>query len=216
MIIGLAGAKRSGKNTVAGFIADHFSEDYEVKEWSFAEDLKKSAAAALGVPSNIDPVWFCDQIKENTLIELWEYEDNEKKDHPSIVLTGREYLQWYGTEAHRDVFGSEFWVKNTIDKIRGDYRDGELPRLDIITDVRFPNEAEAIRRGAFAVDPGVVVRVRRPEIEEDEDGHASEIPLLDELVDVELWNTEGLSELEDRVISQLGILIRNDTRGQIG
>lgn len=190
MIIGLAGVKRSGKNTVANFIADRYGDDYKVSEWAFAEDLKKSAAHALGQFDR--EVEFCDLLKEkNSEITI------VIKGKEWGAISGREFLQWYGTEAHRDVFGPNFWVNNLIEKIYND-QDGELhhgqgdvPRLDLITDVRFPNEAEVIR-GACG---GKVIQIIRPEVEDSGDSHASEKPLDPSLIDGVIYNENGLDKL---------------------
>lgn len=56
-------------------------------------------------------------------------------------------LQWWGTEYRRNNFGQDYWVKRTF---------ADIPaNLDIalITDVRFPNEAEAIEsKGGYTVN----------------------------------------------------------------
>lgn len=56
-------------------------------------------------------------------------------------------LQWWGTEFRRNNFGQDYWVKRTFSQIPAN--------LDVamITDVRFPNEAEAVeQRGGFSVN----------------------------------------------------------------
>jgi hypothetical protein len=195
MIIGIAGAKHSGKNTLAEYISDHFEGDFLVKEWSFAADLKRSAAKALGFEGEHEEVFFCDDLKEAGTITI--SFDNEKLAPNSFEgwsISGREFLQLYGTEAHRDIFGPNFWVNNLFDKIYAD-EDGQLihtadtrPRFDLITDVRFPNEADAIRS-----NDGKVIQIRRTEVERG-DSHSSEKPLDTSLIDATIWNDLGLDQ----------------------
>lgn len=188
MIIGIAGAKRSGKNTAAQFIKEEFGELYQVKEWSFAEDLKKSAAAALGVEENA--IEWCDGFKEWGDLAIL---DNGKEIGR---ITGRSYLQWYGTEAHRNVFGDDFWVENLMQKILWDDSSGFSweERLDVITDVRFPNEAETI-----SFQGGYILRICREEVENAGDTHASEIPLPAHLVNYEVHNNGTLDQFSQAV-----------------
>lgn len=186
MIIGIAGLKGSGKNTVAEIVKKNFSDSWHITEWSFAEDLKKSAAHSLGQFDK--EIEFCNGLKE-------------KGSEISVKLgsgmwgsiSGREFLQFYGTEAHRDIFGQGFWVENLFEKIGTaenveDY--GWKWRLDLITDTRFENEAEAVRNAG-----GWNVRVNRPSVESG-DTHASEKPLEDKWIDYELDNSGSLQQLE--------------------
>jgi hypothetical protein len=196
MIIGLAGAKRSGKNTVANFISDEFSRDFKVTHWSFAEDLKKSAAASL--EEFEDGVEFCDAFKEQGTIEVYLDSYNLK------TISGREFLQYYGTEAHRDIFGDDFWVNNLLNKIITSETTGLAweERLDVITDVRFPNEAEAINAGIGSGN--IVARINRPSVENSGDAHASEIPLHESLLTCEIPNEGTLGQLREDVIHIIG------------
>lgn len=195
MIIGIAGAKRAGKNTVAKFIHEEFHGDMVVKEWSFAEDLKKSAAAALGYMGN-DSIAFCDELKEHGEIETTIAINGNSLDITKI--SGREFLQLYGTEAHREIFGSNFWVNNLFQKIF-DNEDGALivdgdnrMRLDLITDVRFPNEADAVHTAG-----GKILQVKRIKAQSEEDTHASEKPLEKESVDYVIYNNYDLKNLRE-------------------
>jgi hypothetical protein len=203
MIIGLAGAKRAGKNETARIIAEEFGDQYEVKEWSFAAKLKQSAVAALGMDAD-DPIKMADQLKESGSIVILTHDE-----HIGYEISGREYLQWYGTEAHRDIFGDSFWIDQLLDEIpwRMKLNTGSLDkyyeRLDLITDCRFSNEAQAIKES-----DGYIVRVRRPEVEGTGDTHASETPLPDELIDAEIWNDGSLKDLRWLVGAEIGELLK--------
>jgi hypothetical protein len=71
-------------------------------------------------------------------------------------------LQRYGTEAHRDVFGEDFWVTQAMNGLA-------VTSRIVFTDVRFPNEAAAIDRKG-----GHVIRLERPGASIAEQYHASE------------------------------------------
>ena len=129
MIIGLHGRAQAGKDTVYERALAIWG-DWIVERRSFADKLYESAAAALGVE-----VADLQRLKTKPFAFVG-VEDPEPfyKAH-----TVREYLQRYGTEAHRDVFGEDFWVQQ-LDLT------GHSNRLVFVTDVRFDNEAAAIRR----------------------------------------------------------------------
>jgi hypothetical protein len=187
MVIGLSGAKRSGKNTAATFIAEHFHPlGYNIQELSFAKALKESAAACFGYKG--DAIAWADRLKEIGNIYI-EYSDGET---PFEQVSGREFLQYYGTEAHRDIFGVDFWV------------DAVLPQgfthtnseIFLITDARFPNEAEAIKSPGIG---GKVIEIVRPSIESS-DSHASEKPLPRDLIDHTLVNDTDLESFKRNLI----------------
>jgi hypothetical protein len=129
MILGLHGRIGAGKNECARRLA--LIRD-GVVEVSFAAKLKESAAALLG----------CTVAD----LERWKNEQYAvlvRDDEPKIVLdqTVRSFLQRYGTEAHRDVFGQDFWLDAAL-PLDGDYHPDVLYT---VTDVRFPNEAQRVR-----------------------------------------------------------------------
>lgn len=175
MIVGISGYKGSGKDT----FADILFKEYNFQKISFAEKLKTSAAALF----NIDP-------------RLWETYKNDKEAIVTISaptasktvrniisnMTVRSLLQRYGTEAHREVFGDDFWVNELFKTIgNGDYS---------ITDVRFENEARRIKSHG-----GVIVRINR--FENTEDTHASEQLIPESYVDYWIDNTSTLDNLKE-------------------
>lgn len=172
MLIGLNGRKRAGKDTVYSRVAHIMADVMPVERASFADLLYRSAAASLDVTVAQLQEWkskptYRVQVAFDDGARRWTYSDH------SI----REYLQRYGTEAHREVFGDDFWVEQ-VSLAHAD-------RIVLVTDVRFPNEAEAVRRAG-----GVVVEVIGPMGRATPDTHASEAPLPDYLVDGVIYNTE--------------------------
>lgn len=184
IIIGINGKAQSGKDSVATLIQESMSLA-EVRRLAFAQKLKESFAALLGIPVE----W----------LELLKTSDSVIKIHPSydlpmemveslweIEMTFRVALQRYGTEAHRDIFGDNFWVEQAFNNI---------PVSDIvtITDVRFPNELEAVKD-----HDGFLVKVLRNKPGCD-DSHPSEQDLPDDEFDWILDNTGTYDDLRHNV-----------------
>lgn len=123
-LIGLHGKARSGKDTTADLIqswcdAHHFTS----ARHGFADKLKVSAAHALGVFEN--EIDFCNSLKgdyERGFIEVRMATSGKGPNAVVSQITGREFLQYYGTEAHREVFGSDFWVDSLLPEGEGNYR----------------------------------------------------------------------------------------------
>ena len=100
-------------------------------------------------------------------------------------FTPRHLMQTAGTEWGRDRVHPELWVRSLF---------ARLPAGGLVPDVRFANEAHAIRRRG-----GVVIRVSRP----GHGGHDSEQPLPDDLVDIEVNNDGTQADLVRRTLDQL-------------
>lgn len=189
MIIGLSGKKSSGKNTVG----EYLEREYGFQCISFAAKLKESASALLNVEQHHWESW------KNQDIEVMVIRRGASV--PFVRHTARTFLQRYGTEAHRDVFGDDFWV----DALLGDKRQaletedghivGYIPNDKIqrnnyaVTDARFDNELRAIRQLG-----GKNIYIERPGTDET-DTHASELKPSPDLIDVTLYNTGPLDFL---------------------
>jgi len=118
--------------------------------------------------------WEIEEQVGQKLPVLW-----EKPTSDSI----RRLLQWWGTD-YRRAQDPDYWVKRAMER----FEDASMPV--VFDDVRFPNEAEAIRdRG------GLVVRVLAPiELREKRLGtlppdHASETAMDDWPVDMHITST---------------------------
>lgn len=192
MLIGLHGKARAGKDQSYQYIAEWAqTEAHAVRRDAFADRLKVSAARALGFRGSYDEaIGFANDIKENrhvgfmTLVYDGAYTSELDPEAPNALITGREYLQYYGTEAHREVFSNDFWISAVLDH----YDPNELL---VVTDARFPNEAEAIQAAG-----GEIWRIVRPGYELiTEDGHISEVPLSDSLIDRTIVNDSDLLHL---------------------
>lgn len=192
MIIGLNGRLKSGKDTTFKIIQELYPHAERV---SFADKLKRSAAAALGVTLDQLEEWKNDE--EMTRIEIGRYiEGQPAKEDLSLdvrevrkSLTVREYLQWYGTEAHREIFGENFWVDAALPMSTDHHR-----RLLVVTDMRFPNEVYRVKDLS-----GICVKVERSIGTETKfSSHASEQD-VDYLMDFFLDNNGSLNDLRINV-----------------
>lgn len=152
-LIGLMGQKRSGKDTVA----IHLVGRHGFARVAFADRLKKAAldldpfVGMVPMRGNLSPI---EPTRLKDVVDYWGWE--QAKEIPEV----RRTLQRLGV-AMRHV-QVDVWVNATmIDAARA----GDDV---VVTDVRFPNEATAIRKFG-----GYLVRVDRPGLPDD-DGHVSE------------------------------------------
>lgn len=184
MLIGICGAKRSGKNTFAELVQRELSE-YITTQASWAELLKKSAYYALGMPK---------EIVNKDLYRLWA--DGFKEGHTvNIVnsvgetihsISGREFLQFYGTEAHREIFGDNFWIE--IFWSNNDFSETDFV---FITDCRFDNEAQSVKDKG-----GIIIKIVNEKAESSIDKHDSESGISESIIDFVIENNGSISDLE--------------------
>lgn len=179
-LIGLTGRAGSGKDTAFDLLVSGVPT-VKFQRKAFADLLKRSAMLALG----LDPE-DADHLKERGTITVRFGQDE------AIELTGREYFQRYGLEAHREVFGHDFWTKRVLtDEVLGN------SRVTVITDVRLDDEAEAIRELG-----GQVWRIDRDD--EVTDTHPTEQGISDDLLDVVIHNVGSVDELQMMVCEAFG------------
>lgn len=124
MIIGLSGVARSGKDT----IADHLVENYGFKKVSFADPIRE-ALYRLNPEIDVDGY----DMRLKTAVDLMGWE--QLKESSSSI---RGLMQRMGTEVGRQMFGENIWVDTAL-------KDITPADKIVITDVRFPNEADAIQ-----------------------------------------------------------------------
>lgn len=131
-LIGLCGYARSGKDSVAEIL----SADYGFTRVAFADALKD--VAYLADPHFLRP-----------LVDAYGW-DAAKKE-PKV----REFLQDLGV-AVRLILGPDTWIDAALPDTKPPFGSPVQP-LTVVSDVRFPNEAAAIRERG-----GVVWQVVRP------------------------------------------------------
>lgn len=133
MILGMAGYARVGKDTVADMLVRH----YGFKKFAFADLLRDFVW-------DLDPL-IADGIRWRDPVRMHGYEQ-AKDMYPEI----RGVLQRTGAAA-RNLLDPDVWVKPVVELA------SEHPRA-VISDVRYPNEANAIE----SFPDGFVVRITRP------------------------------------------------------
>lgn len=140
MIVGICGLIGSGKDT----IADYLVNIHGFRRDSFAASLKDAVSAVFG--------WDRDMLEGRTRTsrEWRERPDQWWSDRLGREITPRLVLQLWGTEVCRRGFHDDIWIASIENKLRDSLDDV------VISDCRFPNEIEAIRKVG-----GRVVRVVR-------------------------------------------------------
>lgn len=172
-ILGLSGWARNGKDTVADFLIDN----YGYKKLSFAAPMKE-ALYRLNPKITIDNVV---NVPIQVGVDVYGW-DGLKEHGPEV----RRLLQRFGTEVGREMFGEDFWVNAAINSIE----DGSKV---VVSDVRYPNEADAIKKLG-----GKVWRVVRPGFGPAND-HESEHAMADYSFDLEIHNNSGVELLYSAV-----------------
>lgn len=173
MILGLTGRMGAGKDTVAHRLAALLHPTTMVERRAFADRLKSSVATTFGIQ-----VWQLEYAKNDptAYVELsapFGNIDGTRK------LTVREYLQDYGVSM-RKVFGDAFWLDQALPTSLS------VPEhtLVVVTDCRFPNEAERVKNMG-----GLVFEVVGPQGQMDPGAaHVSERALPTHLLDGYIYN----------------------------
>lgn len=167
-LIGLVGKAGCGKDTLASSIA--------VDGWekiAFADSLKQMCIDYLGL-SHDDVYTQEGKMREN---RMW-------------GMTNRAILQKVGTEAMRNGFDKDVWVKIAGIRIRRMLAEGKKV---IVTDCRFGNECQLIEELG-----GIVVEVDRDvesTLSESERQHASEQPVDRKYIAFSVDNNGDVSRL---------------------
>lgn len=177
IIIGIAGGKRSGKDTAAKFLVDNF----EFNQISFAKPLKRHLYI-------LNP-W----VKSDDGFTVLRYqsiidsigEDRAKEEYKEV----RRLQQIYGTEVIRDEFGVDAWVDLAFKKIE----EKGLERV-VVSDVRFPNELYAISQESNSF----LIKIKSSRVKSG-DSHASEQDLPDKAFDFIIENNGTVEEYLEQV-----------------
>jgi hypothetical protein len=174
MIIGLCGLAGSGKDTVSAILSRH----HRFAAISFAGPIYGAVSGITGLTPQ--------ELKDR---------DIKEEPIPWLGKSPRELLQTLGTEWGREMVCDDIWIKIAM------RRASQYERSSwhvVITDVRFQNEAEAIRYAG-----GRVWRVQRTAagLHGPTGQHSSEAGIPDHLVDQVVWNDGELEDLEEAVNS---------------
>jgi hypothetical protein len=177
MLIGITGHKFSGKSTVTNMLSEMLG--YETH--SFADKLKDVTCILSGCTredlENYD-------FKENELVPDYLRPYCLNADKP----TYRAFLQRFGSEVMRGV-NDNIWIDCTL---------SNCSENAIISDVRFPNEAKAIREHG-----GIIIKVVRVGVATN-DTHQSETHIDEIEADYTIWNGTTMENL----VAAVGSIVR--------
>lgn len=215
-LIGISGKAGAGKDEVAKMLQHllHrpdvsyetfktliYSKEYQIKK--FADKLKDIVCLILNCTrEQLENREF----KEKELGEEWwvfKFPNNQistyKKDVPDfwqkylIKLTPRLLLQLLGTECGRQIIHPNIWVNSL-------FADFAVDSKWIISDLRFPNEFDAIKERG-----GIIIRVNRKGFE-NTGNHESETALDNHVFDYTIENNSSLEQLKRDVRELLHIV----------
>ena len=174
-IIQLLGQARAGKDFTAQSLKEYYiSKGYTVEIKSYAAPMKRMAATLFGI--SLDQLDDFKNRDEQVSIEIYDMlHCNGGKFQ--FELNFRTFLQRLGNEAVKPLFGDAVWanlMQQAISKSSAD--------IIIIPDCRFTTELQTF-------PTSITVRVINSSLEPPMD-HASELELLDYLVDFTIDNTD--------------------------
>lgn len=169
MIIGLSGYAQSGKDTVAQILVEH----YGFERVAFADKIREFCYAMNPVVGHV--------ANEETILR--HVVDRDGWDEAKQVGGIRRMLQNVGIAA-REVFGEKFWIEQALTGIN--------PTENIvITDVRFTNEARAIKE----YESSQIWRIKRLGVQA-VNSHVSESEMDDYAVDQIFLNNGTIEDLK--------------------
>lgn len=197
MLIGLTGRAGAGKDTCAlrlgalwrageGDLASLFPRG--VTRIAFADALKLSAMASLGITSREYALRLADELKVNGTITV-------KVGLAEWTVSGREFFQLAGYEGGRLIHGEDVWIDAVL-PLSIELSDDTLY---VVTDVRFDNEAQRI------VDLGGEVFEILGRSEDGVKGHPSEAGVARELIATTIDNSveDDMEALDTQLVSAL-------------
>jgi hypothetical protein len=170
MIIGLSGYAQSGKDTVAEILC----LNYGFKRIAFADAIREALL-------RLNPM-LPNGIRTAELVE--DYDWDVAKADPEV----RRLLQVLGTEVGRQILGDTAWTDIVMQHI-----DNSPHQNWVVTDVRFPNEANEIKSRS-----GFLIRVNRLN-HSSVNNHKSERAMDNYMFDHVVYNEGTLDDLSEDV-----------------
>lgn len=164
-LLGLTGFKGVGKDHFAKLLTKY---DNQFQRTAFADHLKELCQEIFGVDYQIshelkecefqNPI-----VIDNRVEELSKATGINVKPNQKVAHTPRELWQFVGTEYIRNA-DKTYWVEQVLKNVKAN-REQKY----VVTDVRFQDEAEAIR-----AEGGTVLCIQRIGMPKANDTHASE------------------------------------------
>ena len=207
----LAPHQFSFKDFVESTASNEIQSGFKIKK--YADKLKDFVCMLIGCTreqledqkfknTQLGEEWWYFQGRNGSLMSY--NKDSKRSDEDLIKLTPRLLLQIIGTECIRDKVHPNAWVNALFADYKYEIHRSEVPTraagfIDqhvypnwIITDMRFPNELEAVKsRG------GITIRVNRPGLIES--NHLSETSLDSATFDFIISNDKDIEHLINEV-----------------
>ena len=151
LVVGVCGNMGCGKDTGVEFFTDnYYTDSVRCTKLAFADPIRE-----IGKIFGFTPIQMSDRTLKETVDERW-------------GISPRKFMQLVGTEMFRNNLREDVWIqlaKNRIAELSMPYKiEIGVPRgiygkrrIIFVTDVRFPNEAAAIKDIG-----GIIVKVTRP------------------------------------------------------
>lgn len=161
VVVGFGFKARHGKDTAAKTIIERFAARFDVRKYAFADMLKQEVNAAIEKAGSVVELF----AEMQDVLPNWAQIETDPDMTDPLCPYGkyRTLLQWWGTE-YRRAQDVDYWWKFLDKKIAED-----RPQFALITDLRFPNEAEWIY-----YLKGFKVRVERLSFDSGTNAHQSE------------------------------------------
>jgi hypothetical protein len=168
MIIGLSGYAQSGKDSTAELLC----LNYGYTRLAFADSMRQ---ALMTINPKLDSITRVSDFVED-------YGWDVAKKNPEV----RRLLQVLGTDFGRKMLGDDVWINIALSGIKSEDKI-------VVSDVRFPNEAEAIKKLG-----GTVWRINRHN-HSAVNGHTSEHAMDNYMFNYVIYNDGTLDDLSDEV-----------------
>lgn len=205
-IIGLTGPAGSGKDTVADLLRTHA----RFIKHAFAEMLRAEVCDAFGIeplllthrptkeePHNALALIRCQTHAFPGLLlrsDAFRQFDGDVDAFLNLPRSPRQIMQWWGTEYRRST-DKGYWTGRVVANVN--YACKNFLLSHVITDVRFENEAQAVRNMG-----GVIWQVKRPDLKDDNtrSGHSSEVDGSQFAPDAIINNSHDIRHLQSVVM----------------
>ena len=204
-IIGLTGLAGCGKDTVAQLLATHL----RFSQLAFADALRNEVCEAFGVDLSIltrrdtkeTPTPALALIRCSTdsgfgmaLIDQckWLKIGASLRKEFEAPRSPRQIMQWWGTEYRRQFYGQDYWTRTLKARVHIQQKGNQWRH--VISDVRFDNEADAIRAMG-----GVIWQIKRPHLKHDT-SHRSESDGSQFAPDLVIHNCHDIRHLQGVVM----------------